>query len=134
MWPLSGTPQKLFDKNIMNTRKQGGRGEALAALWLILHGYRVLNRNFHFSTAAEIDLIARKNKQTVFVEVKFRTGDRFGAGREAVDARKQANIRRCAAYYIKCKNLSPDGNYRFDVIEIEKKKHIPRIHWLKNAF
>ena len=36
----------------------------------------------------EIDIIAEKNKEIVFIEVKYRKTNKFGYGYEAVDRRK----------------------------------------------
>ncbi len=51
---------------------QGRRGEALAALYLGLKGWRMLARRVK-TPRGEIDLIARRGKTVIFVEVKWRT-------------------------------------------------------------
>jgi len=50
---------------------RGRQGEAMAAQYLRKHGYDVIAAGYH-SRFGEIDLIARKRKQIVFVEVKLR--------------------------------------------------------------
>lgn len=50
---------------------QGRRGEALAALYLGLKGWRMLARRVK-TPRGEIDLIARRGKTVIFVEVKWR--------------------------------------------------------------
>lgn len=51
-------------------REAAGRGAAsAAALWLQLKGYRILDRRARMP-ACEIDLVARKGRMLVFVEVK----------------------------------------------------------------
>jgi len=63
---------------------RGRRGEALAAWWLRLKGYRLVARNFR-SSAGEIDLIVWRGKILAMVEVKTR-GDLVSAS-EALGAR-----------------------------------------------
>lgn len=50
---------------------QGRRGEAWAALYLRAKGWRVLARRLK-TPRGEIDLIARRGRTVIFVEVKWR--------------------------------------------------------------
>ena len=97
----------------------GPRGEALAAAHLQRLGYTVLARN-HRTRFGEIDLIAHAPGALVFVEVKTRRRrGRAGGPFEAVDARKQAQVRRIAAGWLAS---TPERPYapelRFDVIGV----------------
>jgi putative endonuclease len=59
----------------MNRRRaeQGGRrAETLAAWWLRLKGYAILARRVR-TPVGEIDLVARRGRTLVFVEVKARS-------------------------------------------------------------
>lgn len=51
---------------------QGRRGEALAAWYLRLTGWRILARRLK-APRGEIDLIARRGRTVIFVEVKWRS-------------------------------------------------------------
>lgn len=51
--------------------RRGHKGEALAALWLQLKGWRILARRLR-TPVGEIDLIARRGRTVAFVEVKAR--------------------------------------------------------------
>ena len=51
--------------------RRGRRGEGLAALWLQLHGWRVLARRIK-AGVGEVDLVVRRGRLVAFVEVKWR--------------------------------------------------------------
>lgn len=96
-------------------QQRGRRGEALAAHFLTHRGYEILARNYR-TRRGEIDLIARDGKTVVFVEVKARTGSRFGSPCEAVDAKKQQRLRLAAEEWLCQQEEVPFC--RFDVIEV----------------
>ncbi len=66
----------------------GKLGEDIAEKFYRKRGYKVLDRNFR-TKRGEIDLIVEKNNQVIFVEVKTRTGERYGEPREFVYPSKQ---------------------------------------------
>ncbi len=101
----------------------------MAARLLVDNGYKILNRNF-YCKSGEIDIIALKDDIVAFVEVKARHSDDFGFPSEFVDSKKQANIRKCAEYYL-LKNEYSDKFIRFDVISIQKNEVV---EWIDNAF
>lgn len=114
----------------MNNRAQGAKSEKLAVLYLRLHLYKILERNYYAPTG-EIDIIAQKGETYVFVEVKYRRDRAKGMPREAVTAAKQAKIRRTAQHYLMSNNINEyNADIRFDVIEILGKD----IEHLKAAF
>ena len=64
----------MAERTVGHRRKayrRGHRGEWLAALALMLKGYRILARR-HRTKLGEIDLIARRGDLVLFVEVKAR--------------------------------------------------------------
>ena len=65
----------------------GNQGEELAANFLKKNKYKIINRNYR-TPYGEIDIIARKNKLIVFVEVKTRSTTYFGSGLEAITRKK----------------------------------------------
>ena len=71
----------------------------------------------------------------VFCEVKYRADSRKGDPLEAVDARKQNVIFRCAMYYLAEHHLN-DVPCRFDVIGIQGKDGMKgaEVTYIKNAF
>jgi putative endonuclease len=92
---------------------RGRRGEALAACWLRLKGYRLLARNFR-SGAGEIDLIARRGKILAMVEVKAR-GDLVSAS-EALGVRQRGRIARATQAFLQQRPNLARLSVRFDVI------------------
>lgn len=86
----------------MTARRQalGRYGEDLVERWYAERGYRVLDRNWR-CRAGELDLIVTDGSQLVVCEVKTRSNDRFGTGFEAITFRKQQQVRRLAAEYVR---------------------------------
>jgi putative endonuclease len=75
----------------------GRRGERIAALWLMLKGYRILARRYG-GKGGEIDLIARRGAVVIFVEVKARAD--LEAAAIAVTASKARLMQRRIALWV----------------------------------
>ncbi|MCF8051826.1 MAG: YraN family protein [Desulfobacterales bacterium] len=118
----------------MNDQRQllGQKGERLAAWYLKLCGYRVLEQNYR-NRIGEIDIIAREGATLVFVEVKARKDDRFGPPKAAVTLKKQQKISQTALAYLK-ETRQMDRRARFDVVSIQMAQVPPRIELIRNAF
>lgn len=102
--------------------------ESWAALFLRLKGYRILAKRYKTSVG-EIDLVVRKRKTIVFVEVKRRTSDTAAA--EAVHGHNQARVRRAAELYLQKHPRYTDGDIRFDAV-LFTQSFLPR--HIINAF
>ncbi len=109
----------------------GRSGEDRAAKHLAKLGYRVLERNYR-TKQGEIDLIALDGDTVVFVEVKTRTSDAYGAPELAVDLRKQGRMVKAALGYLKQKKLHQMAS-RFDVVAITEAGD-GRVEVIRNAF
>jgi putative endonuclease len=70
-------------------RERDGRwAEQVAALFMMLHGYRILARRYR-SPYGELDLIARRGRRIAFVEVKYRrTREASEHALEAIQTRR----------------------------------------------
>lgn len=101
----------------MNKRKIGAEYEDWAAHFLEEQGYRIVERNYR-CRMGEIDIVAREGGYLVFVEVKYRSDSTQGYALEAVDARKQAVIRKVAQHYLLARHLPPETPCRFDAVGI----------------
>jgi putative endonuclease len=100
----------------VNKRKTGGKGEEIAAKYLAIKGYKLLTKNF-YSVFGEIDLIALEKDTLCFIEVKLRSGIKYGRPEEAVGKRKLESIRKTGDYF---KLLHPElpQKFRIEVVAI----------------
>ncbi len=91
-------------------------GEFIARKYLERKGYAILEKNYR-SRYGEIDLIAQRNNDLIFLEVKTRTSLEYGDPLEAVGKLKISRIRKSASFYM-AKNCFLYLNPHFDVISI----------------
>ncbi len=101
----------------MTTRRRkaylwGVAAEHLAAALLIAKGYRILHRRWR-CPMGEIDLVARRGRQVVFIEVKARP--HADGGLESITTKQRGRIERSAQMFLQqfSQNTS---EARFDVI------------------
>lgn len=96
-------------------------------------GYKVLYRNFRAPKGGEVDLVCRDGDTLVFVEVKTRSSEAFGAPAEAVTRAKQRLITRGALAWLKLLG-SPDILFRFDIVEVRIAGKKAEATVIRNAF
>ena len=113
----------------MNTTLTGREGEARAAEFLRKKRYDIIGANYR-CRFGELDLIAKKRELVVFVEVKLRKNDRFGAAADAVTPSKREKLRKAALSWLAATDCTAPT--RFDVIEIYTETG--RINHIENAF
>lgn len=116
---------------ISHNQKIGKNGEDYAIKFILSRGYLILKRNFRCRNG-EIDIIAKDNKEIVFIEVKTRTNLKYGVPSLAVNDLKKQHIARVAKYYLHKYNLE-DRLIRFDVVEILIKNGKFFVNYLKNV-
>ncbi len=109
--------------------QRGRRAEWIAAWYLRFKGYGILARRFR-GPIGEIDLVARRRRTLVFIEVKARDDDE--AGLEAVGAKSRARIARAAEAWLMRYPGAAGMKLRFDVIVVAPGLALPR--HLRNAF
>jgi putative endonuclease len=125
----------------MATNETGKIGEQAAADFLKNNGYEILEMNFQNNSGrrlGEIDIIAKdkKTKELVFVEVKTRDSQKYGATlpEENITHEKLRKLSKIASAWLYKNNLQ-DAAYRFDAISVwldfetrrAKIKHITHI-------
>lgn len=109
----------------------GKAGEEQAARFLTEKGYEILTRNYRHQHA-EIDLIARKDKLLVFVEVKTRTNLSFGQPEEFVSYAKTRLVMKAAEHYIYASNWPYD--VRFDIVSVTISHNQIQVKHIEDAF
>lgn len=115
------------------SRDSVGRwGEGKAVRYLRRHGYRILARNWRVRIG-EIDIIAAKGHDVVFVEVK--SGSKPSAIRPElrVGAHKQRKLRALAQAYLRGRR-DEAAAIRFDVISVWREGNETKIEHFENAF
>ena len=93
--------------------KRGRRAEAVAAWLLRLKGYRVLSRRYR-TPAGEIDLIVRRGRTIVFVEVKERSEEATAIAAITPAARRR--IAAAAGLWLSRHPAAAGFDQRFDVV------------------
>lgn len=100
-----------------HTRGKGDVAESAALVWLRRRGYRVVATNAR-TPAGEIDVVAWDGEILCFVEIKARSGSRYGSAAAAVTPQKQHRIARAAALYLT--RLPESPACRFDVLAMDR--------------
>lgn len=112
----------------------GRRAEFLVSIRYLLRGYRVIERN-HRHRRGEIDLILRRGKLIVFVEVKARRGALEELAALAVDEKKKGRIIAAAGRWRAINSTLAEGRLlRFDVAIVTGSGWIPRMKVYDGAF
>jgi len=100
----------------------GLSAESRAAAFLIAKGYRIVARRWR-SGVGEIDIVARRRRTLVFVEVKAR--ERLDDAAEAVIVRQQRRIIAAAEAWLASHPDDINCDMRFDVMLVAPKS-LPR--------
>jgi putative endonuclease len=98
-----------------NSHILGVEGEKIAKKHLLEKGYIILQENWRFKKY-EVDIIAKKNDQIIFVEVKTRSSAEFGDPELFVTKQKQRFLIAAANEYLVSNNI--DLECRFDIISV----------------
>jgi len=114
---------------VSHQQRVGKWGEDAAAAYLDSCGYEILGRNLR-TPYGEIDLVARRESQTIFVEVKARTSTSMGPPEIAVSTHKQAHMIACAEHYAQQSGID---HWQIDVIAVQKIAGRPHITHFENA-
>ncbi len=111
----------------------GRLAENAAIHFLRRHGCTVLERNFRArSGEGEIDLVACHGAALVFVKVKKRTTDEYGAPHCPVDSEKGPALERTASEYANRSGVERI-KMRFDVVSVVLGNPV-RVDWQRGVF
>ncbi|MCM8784945.1 MAG: YraN family protein [Candidatus Omnitrophica bacterium] len=113
----------------MRNIELGKFGEEKGIEFLKKNGYKIIERNYR-TKIGEIDIIAKKKREIVFIEVKTRSSDNYGLPEGAVNQRKLKKIEKVAYLYLKLKKINlpvkfevlsiikENDNFKFEIIPI----------------
>ncbi len=93
----------------------GHWGEEKAAQYLISKGYSIMDRNWKLGKR-DLDIVAYKNGEIVFVEVKTRRNDNFLRPEQAIDYKKSRSISYAIKGYLNYHRIN--ARFHVDVIAI----------------
>lgn len=110
----------------------GRAGENSAANYIKSRKMKIIKRNY-VTPFGEIDIIANDGDYIVFIEVKTRSGNRYGAPSEAVDKIKRKHIVDSAKYYLKVTD-NTEAFTRFDVAEVFSDNGSYAVNYIEDAF
>ena len=106
--------------------KLGNQGEDWACEYLREQGYEIACRNYR-QGRAEIDIVARKEKLLIFVEVKTRTNLSHGEPELAVNSGKVGRMRKAAEHYIYANDWEHDVRFDIIAISLTGERHLEHI-------
>lgn len=109
---------------------KGQHAEQLVEKHLKAAGIQILFRNFR-SRFGEIDLIGQKQKELIFIEVRFRSSTSFGSAAETVNISKQRKLVKAAQFFLTKNPRLQNCFMRFDVVGVDADH---QIEWIKGAF
>lgn len=106
-------------------------GEEIARKYLEKNGYKIIKQNYK-TKYAEIDLVVKKGNEMVFVEVRAKKGENFGAPEETINKRKLRKLWGNAKAYAAWKKWQ--GSYRVDAVCVVLKPNgeIGRLNHYQN--
>jgi putative endonuclease len=105
-------------RNLAPDIATGRRGEDIAHRYLQRVGIIIVARNYRMASGAgELDLIGWEHDTLVFVEVKSRQTDAYGAPDRAMGREKEASLLRAAREYARHAEVRWE-NVRFDVVNV----------------
>ena len=118
-------------------QRRGLAGERVAMAYLVSCGYEVEAHRFRLGRH-DVDLVVRRDRLVVFVEVKTRRSAACGSPLEGVSALKRHILSRAAILW-RLRYGRPGDRYRFDVVGVRdlgrgrwEVTHVPdawRLDW-----
>lgn len=103
--------RKPIKTHKLKAHRRGRRAERVAIFWLREKGYRIVARNLRLPQG-EIDVVARRGRVLVFIEVKYRAD--IGLAQDAV-----------TAHFVGAQPALQGLRWRFDVMALAPY-HWPR--------
>ncbi len=123
----------------MDKKQIGQLGEDIAVKYLIKKKYKILERNFSYKVRSlnlgEIDIIAKKGKTIVFVEVKTKTSNEQISPEDKINLKKLKTIQDVGQIWLQKNKISPDTPWQIDIVSIvlDLQKRIAKVTHFENA-
>jgi len=112
----------------------GRMGEIIAGMFLIRNGYNLLEHGYHAGRTGELDLIATRGDEVIFVEVKSFAGESDDSlALERVTPAKQKQLASIAELFLQ-KHPVEEAECRFDIITVNFSNPKPLINHYSDAF
>ena len=111
----------------------GQHWETCAAQFLRTQDIATIASNVR-SRYGEVDLVALDGNTLVFIEVKFRTNNRFSPSSLSVTKRQQRRIALTASVFRSQHSEYCHWHCRFDIIGFDQSDGQTQLTWLKAAF
>ena len=127
------------------SQQLGQWGEQQAIFELKQAGFDIIKQNFH-SRYGEIDIIAIKQQELLFVEVKARAKTQRGTAVEAVTWTKQQKMIKTVLHFLEKNPQFHEFYLRFDIfcfdfhqvfaknVQHDFSKYTYDLQWIENAF
>lgn len=118
-------------KNMLSTKQKGDIWEIIAIKYLQRNDYKILETNYKFGRFWEIDVIANKNNIYYFIEVKYRSSEKYGTAEESITKSKLYKLEKSIYSYCMKKRIDLE-NISFEVITIIKGQKSNKLTHYKN--
>jgi putative endonuclease len=121
----SSNSKKATDPRRKRAERHGHWAEAMAIAALSLKGYRLLARRFK-TPHGEIDLIMRRGRATIFIEVKQRAD--LDSALLSVSPYQMKRISAASRFWLARDPRAMEGDCRFDIVGVSPyrwPRHIP---------
>lgn len=116
----------------MRSHDLGRRSESLACDYLEARGWTILDRNYR-AGHKEIDIVGSRAAIIAFVEVKARSGVRYGHPLYAIDWRKCRELEHAARSWMRA-HPHAGCEFRFDAIAVIWKKGSSTVEHIEDAW
>ncbi len=114
-------------------RQLGDIGENLATDYIERENYQIIERNY-WKPIGEIDIIAKKDKKTIFFEVKTGILGYDLRPEDNLTISKQRKLKKIVSEYLSSHNLY-NSDYQIDVliVYLYKNRTLERIEHIENV-
>lgn len=118
-----------------NSKTLGDIGERIAKNYLKQKGYKILDKNFRYKKLGELDIIAQKNSDVIFFEVKARRKKHLSdfMPEDNITRDKQRKLIKLSQLWLAKRKLE-NINWQIDILAIEiYRDNTSDIRHLENA-